>query len=81
MRQDAGKGRLALAEVDVQITVVEHVAKVGAHRHEDSIEPDLCGYIFKGSIVKIAVELERLHVRGEMHGAAHHLIGRIRSSW
>src|ERR1700721_2010627 len=62
MRKKSCLRGISRAKIDVQISVVVDVAEVGAHGHEYFIEANFRGYIFKGSVVLVAVELQGLFI-------------------
>jgi hypothetical protein len=58
MRHQVSEGWLAHAEIDVEVAIVIDVAEVGAHGHEDLIQPYLGGDVRECAIVKVTIEFE-----------------------
>ena len=49
-------------QIDVKVSIVIGISKVGAHRHEHLFQTNLGGYILKRSVVLVAIELDRLRI-------------------
>ena len=51
-------GWVSRAQVDIQKSVVIHIAEICAHGHKNLFEAYLLGYIVKGSVPFVFVELQ-----------------------
>ena len=60
MRHYGGERRRAHPQIHIQKAIVVYIAKISPHRHEYLIQPHLCGYVLKCTIVQISIELEPL---------------------
>src|SRR5207248_1697814 len=58
VRHQRSIGGKPCSQVDVQISIVVHIAKIGTHRRIDAVESNLCGDVLKLSISQVAIKLQ-----------------------
>src|SRR5688572_3556645 len=75
-RHQRGVRRVSSSEIDIEKPVIVDVAEVGAHHHQDLVQPGLAGDVLKTAVAKIAIQLQRVSVSRQAQVGARHLVDR-----